>query len=236
MNSVALLHEALECPVLPDTRRELAGWLRRLGEQIGADSYMLLDLARGGRREAVRIVASDWVFDAIEDVGEAAFARIAAAPATPFTGAPPQVWRPSAEGCDLALVDAAEAEALEAGGHRELAAARIRAGALRFCLIFSARHPGSIEGSRLWAAQMMASYALSRLAGTVAAKACADPLSERERECLAWVSEGKTTDEVATILDVSPNTANSYLAHAIRKLSASNRAMAVATAIRAGII
>ena len=63
-----------------------------------------------------------------------------------------------------------------------------------------------------------------------------DPLSERERECLFWVSEGKTTDEVATILGVSPNTVNSYVTNAIQKLSAANRPAAIATAIRSGII
>jgi DNA-binding CsgD family transcriptional regulator len=63
-----------------------------------------------------------------------------------------------------------------------------------------------------------------------------DPLSERERECMRWVSEGKTTDEVAMILGVSSNTVNSYVGHAMQKLSASNRAMAMATAIRNGLI
>lgn len=38
------------------------------------------------------------------------------------------------------------------------------------------------------------------------------------------------------ILGVSSNTINSYITHAIQKLSASNRAMAIATAIRSGII
>ncbi|TIX10880.1 MAG: helix-turn-helix transcriptional regulator, partial [Mesorhizobium sp.] len=55
-------------------------------------------------------------------------------------------------------------------------------------------------------------------------------------ECLFWVSEGKTTDEVALILGVSSNTVNSYITHAIQKFAASNRAMAIATAIRSGII
>ena len=63
-------------------------------------------------------------------------------------------------------------------------------------------------------------------------EAAADALSERERECLFWVSEGKTTGEVAVILGVTSNTVNSYLANAIQKFGASNRAMAIATAIR----
>ena len=52
----------------------------------------------------------------------------------------------------------------------------------------------------------------------LAAAAMQDPLSDRERECLFWVSEGKTTDEVALILGVSSNTVNSYVTHAIQKL------------------
>jgi DNA-binding CsgD family transcriptional regulator len=63
-----------------------------------------------------------------------------------------------------------------------------------------------------------------------------DPLSERERECLFWVAEGKTTEEVALIVGVSTNTANRYVAQAIQKLSAANRSKAVATAIRRGIL
>ncbi|RUY85729.1 LuxR family transcriptional regulator, partial [Mesorhizobium sp. M7A.F.Ca.CA.001.12.2.1] len=41
---------------------------------------------------------------------------------------------------------------------------------------------------------------------------------------------------VAVILGVSSNTVNSYITHAIQKFAASNRAMAIATAIRSGII
>ena len=83
---------------------------------------------------------------------------------------------------------------------------------------------------------MRCCYALSQIPGLLRAADAQDPLSDRERECLIWVSEGKTTDEVALILGVSGNTVNSYITHAIQKLSASNRAMAIATAIRSGII
>ena len=84
--------------------------------------------------------------------------------------------------------------------------------------------------------QLKCCYALSHIPQLIAAAAMQDPLSDRERECLFWVSEGKTTDEVAVILGVSSNTVNSYITHAIQKFAASNRAMAIATAIRSGII
>jgi DNA-binding CsgD family transcriptional regulator len=77
---------------------------------------------------------------------------------------------------------------------------------------------------------------LSNVPALLAAVTQQNPLSERERECLLWVSEGKTSEEVALILGVSANTVNSYVTHATRKVSSSNRAMAVATAIRSGYV
>ena len=90
--------------------------------------------------------------------------------------------------------------------------------------------------SGLQEAQIQSCYVLSQVPEMLEAAAMQDPLSDRERECLYWVSAGKTTDEVAVILGVSSNTVNSYVAHAIQKFGASNRAMAMATAIRSGII
>ena len=94
----------------------------------------------------------------------------------------------------------------------------------------------TIDAESLPSAQLLACYALSQVPEMLAAVAMQDPLSERERECLYWASAGKTTDEVAMILGVSSNTVNSYVAHAIQKFGAKNRAMAMATAIRNGII
>lgn len=61
-------------------------------------------------------------------------------------------------------------------------------------------------------------------------------LSARERECLHWTASGKTSSEIATILDLSEHTINHYLSAACQKLGATNRAHAVARAIRAGLL
>lgn len=61
-------------------------------------------------------------------------------------------------------------------------------------------------------------------------------LSAREIECLAWISEGKTSLDVATILGISPHTVNHYLNNAQEKLCASNRTQAVAIALRHRLI
>jgi len=61
-------------------------------------------------------------------------------------------------------------------------------------------------------------------------------LSERERECLLWVSVGKTAWETAAILGRSQRTVEFHLTNAIRKLNAANKVHAAAIAIRNGIL
>jgi DNA-binding CsgD family transcriptional regulator len=62
------------------------------------------------------------------------------------------------------------------------------------------------------------------------------PLSCRERECLGWVAAGKTTDELAAILGLSPETVRVYMKRAMRKLGANTRSQAVARAYREGLL
>lgn len=61
-------------------------------------------------------------------------------------------------------------------------------------------------------------------------------LSSRERECLQWTASGKTSQEIATILELSEHTVNHYLSAACQKLGAVNRAHAVAKSIRSGLL
>lgn len=61
-------------------------------------------------------------------------------------------------------------------------------------------------------------------------------LSQREVECLRWTSAGKTSHEMALILQISEHTVNHYITLACRKLNTVNRIQAVALAIRLKII
>jgi DNA-binding NarL/FixJ family response regulator len=64
----------------------------------------------------------------------------------------------------------------------------------------------------------------------------AAPLSKREREILQKVADGSTTRQVATELGISPHTVKTHLERIFEKLSANDRAQAVAIAIRTGIV
>ena len=57
-------------------------------------------------------------------------------------------------------------------------------------------------------------------------------LSGREIECLRWSAAGKSSEEMAIILDISAHTVATYLKSAMRKLDAVNRMQAVARACR----
>lgn len=61
-------------------------------------------------------------------------------------------------------------------------------------------------------------------------------LTDRERECVYWTAAGKTSSEVAQILNISENTINHYLSTAANKLDTVNKAHTVAKALRLGIL
>jgi DNA-binding NarL/FixJ family response regulator len=62
------------------------------------------------------------------------------------------------------------------------------------------------------------------------------PLSRREVEILQKVAYGATTKEVASQLGISPHTVKTHLERIFEKLGASDRAQAVAIAIRQGLV
>lgn len=61
-------------------------------------------------------------------------------------------------------------------------------------------------------------------------------LSTRERECLQWAGRGKSSSDIAGILELSPRTVDSYLEKACSKMGVRTRIEAVAAGVRRGII
>lgn len=206
-----------------------------LAEETCADSYMLVAIRHDGETRGIRILASNWIHDAIELAGSALIAGLAEA-APPTASLLPRCIRASEAPAMPGVMTGEQARLLDVLGQREIYPLRLSVGLQRYFLLLSSEAAGQIAEERLVAVRMRCCYALSEMQPLLLTSSARDPLSERERECLAWVAEGKTTDEVALILGVSANTINSYVTHAIQKLGAENRARAVATAIRSGII
>ncbi|MET4331463.1 DNA-binding CsgD family transcriptional regulator [Bradyrhizobium sp. i1.15.2] len=61
-------------------------------------------------------------------------------------------------------------------------------------------------------------------------------LSAREKQCLQWVEEGKSSWEIGVILRVSENTVNFHLKNAMRKLEVTTRIQCAIKARRLGLI
>lgn len=61
-------------------------------------------------------------------------------------------------------------------------------------------------------------------------------LTERERECISWVAEGKSDWEIGEILKISESTAHFHIENAKRKLGVHTRVQLVVHAMRLGEI
>ncbi|MGW0803248.1 response regulator [Nonomuraea sp. NPDC002799] len=62
-----------------------------------------------------------------------------------------------------------------------------------------------------------------------------ETLTPREREMVAWVTTGRSNDEIAKELVISPDTVRTHVSRAMVKLHARDRAQLVVFAIRAGL-
>ncbi|MCF2858453.1 helix-turn-helix transcriptional regulator [Pseudoalteromonas sp. SMS1] len=61
-------------------------------------------------------------------------------------------------------------------------------------------------------------------------------ITKRERDCLLWACEGKTSWEISQILGVSERTVNFHLANCIEKTNSANRLQAIAKCVVTNIL
>ena len=61
-------------------------------------------------------------------------------------------------------------------------------------------------------------------------------ITERERQILSWVREGKSNLEIGLVLDISALTVKNHVQKILRKLGAANRAQAVAKAMSMSLL
>jgi two-component system response regulator NreC len=83
---------------------------------------------------------------------------------------------------------------------------------------------------------MLDDYLRRADAGMEKEKDALSRLSEREKEVLKLIAEGKTGREIANLLYLSPNTVERHRANIMDKLSLHNRAELIKFAIRKGLV
>jgi DNA-binding CsgD family transcriptional regulator len=215
----------LQLTGLADSLHLHAG-LRILTEYVGASHYLLArcDLVQESGLEFV--VSSDWPFDlvrrlAAELVG--AFARSSEAEKCL------QLFQPNFS----LLPDDAN---LPEGASRQYCSLTFNVGRTRLSLMLLFRDGFVLSPERLRDVGLLAGYfaSFTRCSGSRAERDF--ELTDRELECLFWIAEGKTSDEIATILGISRNTINNYITSVMRKTATKTRSEAIAFAVRNNLV
>ncbi|MGP3927948.1 response regulator [Streptomyces sp. 8N616] len=79
------------------------------------------------------------------------------------------------------------------------------------------------------------SHFARHIAGGTTTSSALEELTDREREIVAWVATGRSNDEIAKELFLSPATVRTHVGRATVKLGARDRAQLVVFAVRAGL-
>jgi DNA-binding NarL/FixJ family response regulator len=92
-----------------------------------------------------------------------------------------------------------------------------------------------IKGQRYFGKEVRVPDGIRRVAGRGILKSPLDSLSQREREVLQYVVEGKTSAEIAEILLLSPKSVETYRSRLMVKLGINNIPSLVKFALLHGI-
>lgn len=95
--------------------------------------------------------------------------------------------------------------------------------------VFREPDPAFVEQVRV-ASQMLVTAILSAM------REEPEVLTRREIDVLGWVAAGKTSEAIGALLQLTPNTVNSYVQQICSKLGVKSRSQAVAEGFRRGLI
>lgn len=212
--------------VSPALSRDMAQCLRLLCDYVGASHYLLAryDLVQEVGLDFV--VASDWPFDLVR--------RLESELATAYSRSTELEKCLSVLQPKYAIIP--DDAFVPAGLSRQYCTMTFTVGRNRLALLLLYRQDLVLSPERLRETGLLASYAVS-LSNAKANKSDREfDLTERELECLYWIAEGKTSDEIATILGISRNTINNYITSVMRKTATKTRSEAIAYAVRNNLV
>jgi DNA-binding CsgD family transcriptional regulator len=200
--------------------------MRLLADYVGASHFLLARYDLIQEQGLDFIVTSNWPFDLVRRLGAelaSAYARSTELEKclsllTPsFSLLPDEVMPPD----DIS---------------RQYCSLTFCVGRTRFSLMLLFQEGIILSQERLREVGLFSAYGAS-FAEARDAKAERDfELTERELECLFWIAEGKTSDEIAVILGISRNTINNYITSVMRKTATKTRSEAIAYAVRNNLV
>jgi DNA-binding CsgD family transcriptional regulator len=205
---------------------DISRGLRALSDYVGADGYLLARHELNGENGLDNVISSDWPFDLVRKRG---------------TGLIMQLSRTTELEKCLSVLQPAfsmlpEDNDLPEGASREYCTIIFSAGRNRYVLMFICPADVILSQQRLRETGVLASYFASLLFHDALKTARDMDLTDRELECLYWIAEGKTSDEIATIIGISKNTINNYITSVMRKTATRTRSEAIAYAVRHNLV
>ncbi|TDK35129.1 LuxR family transcriptional regulator [Rhizobium deserti] len=208
------------------TSNNVQAMMRLLADYVGASHFLLARYDLIQEQGLDFIVTSNWPFDLVRRLGSelaSGYARSTELEKCLSLLTPSFSLLPD----DIAPPDDIS---------RQYCSLTFCVGRARFSLMLLFVEGIILSQERLREAGLFAAYGAS-FAEARDAKAERDfELTERELECLFWIAEGKTSDEIAVILGISRNTINNYITSVMRKTATKTRSEAIAYAVRNNLV
>ncbi len=202
--------------------KELATGLRELAAYVGAQAFLLARYDLVSDQSLSNIISSDWPFDIVRRIDDeilTACGRTTEIEKCNLTLQPGFSILPN----DLTLPENISTQYCWVD---------FVVGNLRYRLMFLMHENMVASVERIRHAGLFASYLVSIVWSQKVPVGREADLTDREVECLYWIAEGKTSEEIAVILGISRNTINNYITSIMRKTATRNRPEAVAYAVR----
>lgn len=200
--------------------------LRALTSYAGASHYLLARCDFIQESGLDFVVSSDWPFDLVRRLASeltSGYGRIGELEKCM------SLFQPSL----ATLPDDVE---LPEGVGRQYHALTFNVGRTRFSLLLLKRDSAGLSLERLRDVGLLSGYLASSTRCFEDKLERDFDLTDRELECLFWIAEGKTSDEIAVILGISRNTINNYITSVMRKTATKTRSEAIAFAVRNNLV
>lgn len=205
---------------------DVAAGLNLIASYAGALNYLLArwDAYSEGSHEFA--ISASWPFDLVRLLGS-----------TLVRG---QLKVTEIDRCMSAMqpsfIDCPKSVAMPAGCSRQICVIPFDIGAARLVLLLCFEEGMIFSENRLKDVAPVCAYHLGHFSDDVFGIKKPQDLTEREVECLSWIAEGKTSDEISLIIGISRNTVNNYITSIMKKTSTKTRSEAIAHAVRNNLI
>jgi DNA-binding CsgD family transcriptional regulator len=205
---------------------KLSTTLKLLSDYCGAAYYLLARYDLVSEQHLDSVVSSDWPFDLVRQIETeltASYHKTNELEKSLSILQPGFALLPS----EIVVPD---------GVNRQYSSVVFNTGKSRYILLFLLPEHVVPSSQRIMEAGLIAAYALSLRIGPEILSDRSMELTDRELECIYWIAEGKTSDEIAVILGISRNTINNYITSVMRKTATRNRSEAIAFAVRNNLV